>query len=256
MDTELYDTLKEKIGDAKFTVDGEEKDLLSVVADWEDGLTKVKRVNGELKTEKQGLQNARQELEQKVAEFEKSKAELERQLKEATMSDDDRKRLEKFKKGGYFDEEEVMRKENAFQDKLDQLQKKLDEVEKARRQEREERVNAAMSAAEEKMKSDVISELSKHDIPGDRAETLYYTMQHKGNVSVSQGDDGNIKRILVLSKDGREMDASLEQLCQHWADISPWAKNSSGKKGPGDDHQSGSANSFSNDGNYLKMLKG
>jgi len=229
LDQKVAEILKSKLGDEKITIDGKETGLFDLVADWEDGLTKTKATNANLKAEKDEIEKAIKESKEKLARLDKY----------SSLTDDDLDKLSKVKKGGMMDKDQVSLQIAKLEDTLKSVTDKLTNAEKLAVEQSERAKLARIQSAQEKLRSDIVTELNKNKIVGDQADAVYALMEKKGLFSIKDIDGTGEKfdRVFIAKKDGRDMASDLESLCKSMAETNKWAVSPSGVKGPGDEHQ-------------------
>ena len=242
----LYNALNEKLADEKVTIDGEEKKLLDIVVDWEDGFTRTAKVNEDLKHDRETLKGEKSDLTSKLTELETMKNELQQKIDEAKGSTSKRNR----------ETEELQKQINTLSDNLKSVTEQLSDAnakyQAAQTQSREATRNAAL----ESLKTDILTEFGKHKIIGGQASMALSTILAQGNAKVVDGENGTFVRDFSVFKDGKALTADIASLCKHVADENPWLISASGKTGSGRDHTTdgNAVNAGGNSGNYYKMI--
>lgn len=236
MEKALHDLLTEKLADTKHG----DKALVKIVEDWEDAASvkgKVQTANEEISKERDELKGKVKEANNKLADKDK---EIER-LQDNMLSDEDKKNFEDYKKRGMTSdkEKEMDAKLNAMADKLEQATAKITEM----TQTIEEKESAALKATEESaktsLKTDVIGALAKHGVKSPNAQKLAInSILADGLARVVKDENGGFKRVFTVVKDGKSLEATIEQLAETFAKENEALVDSSGKSGSGTDHSS------------------
>jgi len=240
MPDKLYNLLKEKLGDAKYTLDGKENTVLDIIAGdeglWalsQDVLPKVKDNNKDLTDQREAWEKEKKDLKSKVSD---SESEIEK-LKTSQLTDDERKEWLKIKDKGMTTDVEA--KFNAQADQIKTLTDTVTDLTQGIETERKERANASRESAEQRMRNDVLVELGKHKIEGDSADLAFTHLSTKGYARLSE-KDGKFSPIFRLMKDGKELESDLSSVVKSIAESDLGKRLATGTKqgGSGDNHNS------------------
>lgn len=229
MDAEVYEALKEKLGDAVIKIGEEEKPLLDVVTYWEEGVEKTKLANKDLTTQREAWEKERRELKDSVTAATNLKTELEEKL-EALQ-----------KKGGNnsVKEQEFEKQINALTDQINTLTESYKKAQEDAKAAKENALQANRKASEEGLRNDLITNLNKYNIKGSQAEDAIAIITSKGNAKLIQNSESGLyERSYCITKDGKQLAANLEQVCKWIAETRPYLVSSSGKQGTGANHTS------------------
>lgn len=240
MPEKLYSTLKEKLGDEKFILDGKEVLILDLIAGdeglWKlsrEVLTKVKENNSDLVKQREEWEKKEKEYKTKFSESEK---ELEK-IKAGQLTETERKEWLKLKEKGMTTDVEA--KFNSQADQIKTLTETVTNLTKGIETEKEERVRARRESAEQKLRADVLMELGKHKIEGDSADLAYTHLSSKGYARLSEKDGQFIPQFRLM-KDGKELDADITTMVKGIAETEMGKRLAAGTKigGTGDNHSS------------------
>lgn len=221
--------LREKLKDVKVTVDGEEKDLLPIVFDWEEYLGKLKTANADLVSQREKWDQERKQFKTTIGELEKVKGEIEGKLKEKEGSSG--KKSQEF--------EELQKQFNTVNERLESLTK-LYEEEKTKAEQLQTQSREAMKTGSlGDLRAKVLAELGKHKIVGSQADAALAVIESKGLAKVIDGDNGAFVPTFATIKDGKSFSATLESMCKQFAEDNPYFVAPSGTRGPGANHESG-----------------
>ena len=249
MQSDVYDALKEKLGDAKIVIDGEERALLDQVSYWEEGVIKTREANKDLTRQREEWETEKRTLRSSLEEKASLIADLEKKAQESTLSKEDKEKLEKLKGGSLIEREAYQKLENTVND----LQKQLDEEKAAREQAAQEIKTAALNGEKQKLKNEIMSELQKYDIIGVAAENAYHDIEAKGMAKVSDGESG-FTRTFTIVKDGKDLVSNLADMAKRYADDHKFLVRPSGHRGTENNHQNRVGGSAGNSRNYRSMI--
>lgn len=246
MDTTIYDTLKEKLGDAKVkSATGEDVPLIDLVADWEEGVVKTRAANKDLTAQ-------RESWEQKEKDYKKTVSEL------STLKEDLTKKVKDFSGGTdktFQEREEFQKQINALTDQIKTMSESLTSSQQEILRAKEEAKQANAKASEEGLKKDILTELSEHKITGaQETDFAITTIMAKGLAKIVLDDKGLYSRSFCIRKDGKELAADLKSLCKWVAESNPYLVSSSGKKGTGTNHTSSPDAPSAGNRSYFQML--
>lgn len=242
MDQEVYDALKEKLSDGKIVYNGEEKSLIDLVAYWEEGVQKTKAANKDLTTQREAWEKERKTLKESANAVLVTKEELEKKLETSQKKDDNGPK------------EELQKEINTLADKLNTLTSEY-EASKSRVVELEEKaLKANKQASEESLRSALLTGLTKHKIEGEKAIDAVAIINSQGYAKLIQGNDGAYEKSFCTVKDGKQLSASLDQLCKWIAETRPYLVSSSGKLGTGHNHSSSGPAFSTGSRSYYSMI--
>jgi hypothetical protein len=243
MPEKLYNTLKEKLGEEKVSLDGKEIKILDLIAG-DEGLWKLsKDVLQKVKDANADLTKQREEWEKKEKEYKATISNTEKEvekIKAGQLTEDERKQWLKIKEKGMTQDVEV--KFNTQADQIKTLTDTVTNLTKGIETERTERANAKRESAEQKMRSDVLLELGKHKIEGDGADLAFTHLNAKGYARLSEKEGSFIPQYRLV-KDGKELESDLPSMVKSIAESDMGKRLATGTKGggTGSDHQSHSA---------------
>ena len=182
MDAEVYEALKEKLGDAAIKIGDEEKPLLALVAYWEEGVEKTKIANKDLTTQRESWEKERREIKESFNAANNLKAELEERL-EALQ-----------KKGGNnsVKEQEFEKQINALTDQISTLTENYNKAQEDAKAAKENALQANRKASEEGLRNDLITNLDKNNIKGSQAEDAIAIITSKGNAKLIQNSESGL----------------------------------------------------------------
>lgn len=244
MDAAVYDALKEKLGDAKIKIGEEEKPLLDLVSYWEEGVEKTKTANKDLTAQREAWEKERKELKESVTGATIVKTDLEKKLEELQ------------KKGGAGNaekENELQKQINALTDQIGFLKTEYEGSQQKAKELEEKALQANKKASEEGLRNDLITELAKYKIEGERSADAVAIINSQGYAKLVQSDAGLYERSFCTVKDGKQLSATVDQLCKWIAETRPYLVSSSGKPGTNNNHNSN--NPAPNSGrNYYSMI--
>lgn len=244
MDSIIYDSLKEACSEKTININGEDKSLLDIVVDWEDGFTRTKNVNEDLKSQRDEWKETKRKLNEQLADYEKAKTELEEKLnsvngkassKANELSAKDKQILE-------------------LTQRIEQMNNSLEEMQKRATENEERAKNITMQSALEKMRNDVITELGKYGITGNQSDLAWTAIVSKGFAKIVDTND-EIKTIFSITKDNKELATDIAGMCREFAEQNKYLVSPSGNKGAGEVHKSNTPSS-ANKGNYFNMIQG
>jgi len=248
MPSKLHTALSEKLGDAVYKIDGEEKKLLDIItADggWYDKFeasVKIQKANEDIKAE-------REQLKEKVktikTEFDTVKTsisdkdkEIER-LQTSQLSDEDKQKLEKLKaNNGMTDEAQA--KVNALQDKFDTLTGDI-KILKEDGVKKDEAVKlATINKKKESLRLEVITALTEKGIVGDNTKLALNDILAEGYAKLSDPDEsGNVSNAFYIKKGSTILAAeTAAEMAEAYAVKNESLVSSSKNTGTGNNHSS------------------
>lgn len=240
----LHDLLSEKLGDAKY----EEKPVLDILTDWEDGngaKVKVQEANRDLTARRDAAEKDLKASKDALAAKEK---EVER-LQNNMLSDEDRANFEKFKKSGMTSEKEreMEAKMNALTDKLDTAATQIQTLTQSVETERQNTARATEANAHTQLKGDVVAALAKQGIKNPANQALaMHSIIAEGQATIAKDDNGGFVQKYIVTKNGKPLEATIDELAETFAKAHEALVDASGNMGPGQDH-----NSYASTGNVL-----
>lgn len=245
MDTALYDALKEKLGEEKVKIGEDEKTLLEVVADWEEGVVKTREANKDLTRQREEWEKKEREYKTTITDFNTAKSDLEKQLTElkGKSGNNDKK------------ESELEKKINSLTDQIKTLEELHGNAEKKAQEAEERALKANKIAAEKGLREKIINSLSKYKISGNRAEIAIEAIMAKGLASLDQSESGLYEESFCTVKDGKKLAADVDLMCKWFSEDNPYLVEGSGKPGTGNDHRSSGPPQSGGNRSYLSMIK-
>lgn len=229
MESAVYDVLKEKLGDTKIKIDEEEKSVLELVSYWEEGVSKTKAANKDLTTQREAWEQERKTFKESVQALTDAKSELTEKLEA----------FQKKNKGSTDEKEEFQKQINALTEQIETLQGNYKEAQERAKGLEEKAILANKKASEEGLRNDLITNLTKHKIEGDKAADAIAIINSQGFAKLIQNSESGLyERSFCTTKDGKQLSASMDQLCKWIAETRPYLVSSSGKTGTGHTHDS------------------
>ena len=245
MDTGVYDALKEKLGDTKIKIGEEEKSLIDIVVDWEDGVVKTRTANKDLTGQRDTWEKREKEFKTAVEQLETAKNSLQAQL-------DD---LQKKGSSGKEKETELQKQINALNDQVKSL-KETSEAADKRARDMEDKANKANETASVKgLREKIINGLSKYKIVGERADLAIEAIMAKGFAKLVKDDEtGLYSESFCTLKDSKQLAADCEVMCKWFADTNQYLVEGSGMPGTGNQHNSVGPPKSGGKRNYMSMI--
>lgn len=229
METEIYDALKEKLGDAKIKIGEDEKGLLDVVADWEEGVVKTRAANKDLTTQREAWEKKERDFKSAAESLESAKNELKTQIED----------LQKKGSGKKEEKAEWEKQVNALTEQINELKGKAEQAE-VNAKTMEEKANKANETASVKnLREEILKELANNKITGSRADTAIDSILAKGFAKIMKNEETGLwEQSFCTKKDGKLLAADLKTACKWFADTNQYLVEGSGKPGTGNNHNS------------------
>lgn len=239
MQKALHDLLKKTLGDEK---SGDDK-LLKIVSGWYEtteadtaSIEKLEKANKELIEKRDASDTSEKELKEKVVTLEKSvtdkDAEIEK-IKEGQLSDVERAEYLKTKKTGMTPDAEA--RFNKLEKNFTEIGEKLEASEKRAIEADESAKLATFKEKETALDNKVITALGDVKITGENAEMALLSMKSKGLYKLNN-DDGAFSESFVTKDGGKELTATLSELCTDYASKHEMLVAPSGNVGSGNNH--------------------
>jgi hypothetical protein len=242
MERELKEILDEALNGKNYQVDGEEKPLVEIVEgafDKADAAEKIQSANKDLTAQRESWKEQERELKKAI---EDSKGEIER-LQKGSLSDEDRKRLEEYKRSGMTPEVEA--KYNTLSEQLQKMTEEQNNLQKTLEEKERKAREAELQGRSQSLKGELRDALSKVGINSSASVAINHILA-EGMAKVENGDDG-FKTVYTIKKDGKPYAAkSAAEIAEHFARENEQLVDSSGRSGTGENHESGGGKSVAN----------
>lgn len=243
----IYDVLKEKLADVKVEYEGAaDVLLLDLITDnegWYEKAIAAKKIqenNKAMKDEKKALEAEKKELSEKVktlvSEIDKTK--------ENQLTEDERKEFLKLKKQGMTDD--MTARFNAIEASNKELADRLASMNTELETERQKAISASINGARKELENKALTALSRHRIEGSRAAAALAILKQEGMIDVVRDENnGGYKEKIRIYKDGKELESSLEKMCETFAKENEYLVSGTSRGGTGDEHRNSSGGNAS-----------
>lgn len=237
MQAKTYNLLKEKLGDATVQSDGKDVPMLDWLNEIHEAATvsvpKLENANKDLVSQRDEWDTSKKELKKQIADLTSERD----ALKKASMSDDDRKKLESLGAKGMTPEVEAQF--NALKEKVETLTQTVTNTQTELKNERENTATAKLASVREAMRTSLLTALAKHKIEGSKAEIALAAIEQKGFAKINTKDDGShVQTFQVFNDNGDPLAVNnAAELAERFAKDNPYLVSGSKAGGSGDDHQ-------------------
>jgi len=247
MPAKLHDLLTEKLGDEKYKLGDEEQKVVDILANWEDAASakdKVQKANKEISDEREALKKEVGTLKDSLKEKDTALADKDKEIErhqQNALSDDDKAKLEALKGKGMTPEAEA--KYNALEAKLNEAADNITKLTDTITQKEQLAEKATEASHREKLNTALLSALAEKGIKSPKNQKLAIAaINADGLAKISKAEDGTYKQAFIIRKDGKDLEATIDGLAEHFAGEHESLVDSSGNQGTGNNHDSGTGN--------------
>lgn len=230
MEAAVYDALKKAVGTStdKIKIGDEEKTALEWATYWEEGVEKTKTANKDLTGQRETWERERKDYKNKLDELTTTKSDLEKKIEELSGKGK--------KESG--EKEELIKSLNAVNDRVAQMEKLREEDQKKVKEANEKALAANQKASEESLRGDLIKELAENKIEGSNADLAVTFILSRKYAESKQDNEGYFKRSFMIEKEGKQLSATIKDMCKWFAESNKSLVSSSGMPGTGTNHSS------------------